>query len=265
MNKITSKLFFTIALALANTIFAQTKVGELANINGSCYTVTNPENGSGNYSTVSLSDYVACTDTTEQVIKIYSFPNLEFVKQIKLPSIGENTYSVLGIFITQKWVNDDDKFEIMQIRYDSTRVNDKLTYYYTTYIYNESGSVLFSSDGYLQYAIHNNTAYLYTITTNSINNKVIVYRLRDVQTVMKQIENHFPQDVFVRLQGNELIIDAPNNMRFTLVTMDGKQVAYSKQNSQGKYIIPLNDFSGVGIVAIIDGKGKIYGKTVIAK
>jgi hypothetical protein len=264
MNKITSKLFFAIALALANTIFAQTKVGEIANINGSCSTVNaSPELGNY-YNISSISDYISCTDTTEQVIKIYSFPNLEFVKQFQIPPRGQNT-AITNFSITQKWFNDDDKFEIVQYRYDTTRIDGNFITYYNTYVYNESGSVLFSLDGYLQYGVHNNTVYLYTVTTNKINNKVFVYRLRDVQTVMKQIENHFPQDVFVRLQGNELIIDAPNNMRFTLVTMDGKQVAYSKQNSQGKYIIPLNDFSGVGIVAIIDGKGKIYGKTVIAK
>jgi len=165
-------------LVLAAGVQAQTQVSELTHLNGSCSEVS----ADPGFTDI---NYIHCTDTTTNIIKIYSFPNLDFVKQINIPQVPmmENTRST-SLSITQKWFNDDENFEFLQIRTDTARVDGRSTSYYTTYIYNESGSILFSADGYLRFGIHNNIKYLYS-SGSLANGKNVVYRFNDIQTITK--------------------------------------------------------------------------------
>jgi hypothetical protein len=264
-------------IGLITPIEAQTLVGELSTIGKSDCQISqaNPDKLS------EIGDFVSCSDTTNKTMQVYSFPELEFVREISMPKNPQKPMSVPSKIITQKWVNSTDDFEVMEIRFDTLTTSGKRASYYSTVFYNESGNILLTMNGYCTFGVKNDIAYMYSLPSISsgTNYDIQVYKIRDIQTAMNlpeedssstpnQIPNYFSSDILVSMLGSSLRITTPKskeNLRFVLLGVDGKKIAYSSQNKTGEHILSLGKLNGVGTVAAIDNEGIIQARMVIAK
>lgn len=248
-------MMITIVL-LQVILMAQSKVGEL--------TITKDMKLAGfnlfpdsnmSYSSFLGTNY-AYFDTVARVINIYSLPSLTLSKTIAVPAVVKNADNVT---ITKTWFNLDNQFELI---YSGYEISGSVVNYHCT-IFSESGSQIFSANGQCGLLYQPGGAYI-SISDQSL---ITIYKLRDIVVAINSLQNR-SKEIYITQQSDELVIEIPNssktNQDFVLLTLNGKQISSSKYLESNKnYIIQLNHYHGVAVLASREANGELQSRTVI--
>lgn len=101
-------------------------------------------------------------------------------------TLPENSSTLFSCLPSQYWVDDDDGWELVAVRYDTVTVNGTLTGTYVTIVKDELGNTLLETEGYGSFQHIGSSTYL----VSSHTKKLKVYKFRsNIVTSSMNIDN----------------------------------------------------------------------------